>query len=108
MVRRVGGFTRPAVNTLAQFWALFDPEESTKEIFLRYRSAPWDDILSEGSTPEDQQSQEYSDNSSDYEQEIQDSPTVNRLPGRPTPQSYKSVAVNLTPAPQKTLDYSHT
>jgi hypothetical protein len=35
------------MGPLAQFWSTFDPEDP-KEVILRYRSSPWDEISDDG------------------------------------------------------------
>jgi hypothetical protein len=48
-IRQASGLSRPASETLTDFWRSFEPRDP-REVVLRYRSAPWNDILDE---PED-------------------------------------------------------
>jgi hypothetical protein len=95
-IRRASGPTRPALGPLADFWATYDPREP-KEVLLRYRSAPWDDILSgdEDDATQTEEVTEHEPTSSEDEEEeqIQDSPTVNLIGRPPPPDHYISVAV---------------
>jgi hypothetical protein len=104
-IRRPSSPTRPALGPLAEFWTTFDPTDP-KEVILRLRSKPWDDILDDEATQSDDtrepsdQLQTEPDSSSEEEQ---DSSTINLI-GRPPPTThYVSVAVpvaiNTTPVP---------
>jgi hypothetical protein len=80
---------------LAEFWTTFEPTEP-KEVILRYRSAPWDDIIDDYITDQDNQSVLSDVTSSDQEsaeEQEQDSLTINLI-GRPSPPThYVSVSV---------------
>jgi hypothetical protein len=101
-IRQVSGPTRPAPSALASFWSSFNPEECPKEIWLRYRSAPWD-IIDDVSLSEDGSfTEDATPSETDSTPEILDSPKINILGTRPKPTHYVSVGVP-TPCPQQQL-----
>jgi hypothetical protein len=92
---------------LAEFWAAFNPDDlDPKKIFLRYRSAPWDDIMDEEVGAERYLVAESTDYSDTDEQELQGSPTFNLLPGQPLLTAYKSVAVPAIPPVAQDKNFS--
>jgi hypothetical protein len=81
-----------------------DDDPPAKDVQLRYRSAPWDDILEEPSLESsDGESRESPDDNTesiqsyDTEQDLQDSPAVNLLPKRALPTHYKPLFVPALP-----------
>jgi hypothetical protein len=93
-IRQASGPTRPAPLTVRKYWT-FDPQPA-KEVFLRYRSAPWDDILddelSEQDTVDASDEDEVASVTSNESLQVQ-SPTGNIIGRPPPPTHYKSLAV---------------
>jgi hypothetical protein len=95
-IRRASGLTRPVLGPLAEFWSSFQPDDlEPRQIQLRFRSAPWDDIISdeepwvvqssdEETTPEDDASTTTQPDGSSWQ---------NLLPTRQPPVFYKPIAV---------------
>jgi hypothetical protein len=90
-VRQASGHTRPALGPLAEFWTSFDPTEPEPAIVdIRFRSAPWDDIINE-ETPTEEDTLATPQDSED-EQQL-DSPTGNLIQPRQQPTWYRPAAV---------------
>jgi hypothetical protein len=100
-VRQASGPSRPATLTLTEFWTTFDPTEPALPC-LRFRSAPWDDILDvpEDDSPPSSDTADVpevpEDTQSDFDtasvDSLQlDSPTLNVLGKPPPPTHYKEL-----------------
>jgi hypothetical protein len=76
---------------LAHYWGTFQPEDP-KEVVIRLRSAPWDDILDDDLTTTDELASVDGDKQQD--DPALDSPQVNIIQKPPPPTWYASVAVS--------------